>query len=62
MLNKVTLFLVILGAVNMGMSTWAHVDVITVVFGDLNHIVSAMVGLSGMYMLLSNYTTLLKKA
>ena len=62
MLNKVTLFLVILGAVNMGMSTWAHVDIITVVFGDLNHIVSAMVGLSGMYMLLSNYTTLLKKA
>jgi len=62
MLNKVTLFLVILGAVNLGTVTWAHLDLISVVFGDISHIIGAMVGLSGVYMLLVNYTTLLKKA
>jgi len=60
MLNKVTLFLVILGAANLGLSTWTHVDVIAVVFGDLSRAISAMVGLSGMYMFLKNYTNLLK--
>lgn len=60
MLNKITLFLVILGAANIGLTTWAHVDVIAVVFGDLSRFISAMVGLSGMYMLLKNYTNLLK--
>lgn len=60
MLNKVTLFLVILGAVNLGMVTWAHIDVIAVVFGDLSRTISAMVGLSGMYMLLTHYTNLIK--
>ena len=60
MLNKITLFLVIIGAVNMGMGTWAHIDMISVVFGDVSHTISAMVGLSGMYMFLKNYTTLIK--
>lgn len=60
MLNKVTLFLVILGAANMGLATWAHVDVIAVVFGDLSRTISALVGLSGVYMFLKNYTNLLK--
>ena len=60
MLNKITLFLVIIGAVNMGMTSWAHLDLISVVFGDVSHVISALVGLSGMYMLLKNYTTLIK--
>lgn len=60
MYHKLALFLVIIGAVNLGMVSWAHVDLISVVFGDLSRIVSAMVGLSGVFMLLDNYTTLLK--
>ena len=60
MLNKITLFLVIIGAVNMGLAAWAHVDLVSVVFGDVGHIISALVGLSGLYMLLKNYTTLIK--
>lgn len=61
MLNKVAMFLVILGAANLGFSSWTHVDVISVVFGgELSHAVSALVGLSGMYMFLKNYTNLIK--
>ena len=62
MLHKITMFLVIIGAVNIGMSTWAHVDIISVIFGQMSSTIMAMVGLSGMYMLLTNYTTLIKKA
>lgn len=61
MFNKITLLLVILGAVNIGLVTMLHVDLIGVIFGDLGHIISVLVGLSGIYMLLTTYTTLLKK-
>ncbi len=61
MFNKITLLLVILGAVNIGLVTMLHVDLIGVIFGDLSHIISVLVGLSGIYMLLTTYTTLLKK-
>ncbi len=61
MLQKLALLLVIVGAVNIGMVSWAHVDLIAVIFGPLAHVISVLVGLSGMYMLLTNYTTLLKK-
>ncbi len=61
MFNKITLLLVILGAVNIGLVTLLHVDLIGVVFGDLSHIINALVGFSGIYMLLTTYTTLLKK-
>lgn len=62
MLHRLTLLLVIIGAVNIGLITWLHVDLITMLFGDLSHIISVLVGLSGVYMLLTHYTTLLKKA
>lgn len=61
MFNKITLLLVIFGAVNIGIVTLLHVDLISLLFGDLSHIVSVLVGLSGIYMLLTTYTTLLKK-
>ena len=61
MFNKITLLLVIVGAVNIGLMTLLHVDLIGVVFGDLSHIINALVGFSGIYMLLTTYTTLLKK-
>jgi uncharacterized membrane protein YuzA (DUF378 family) len=60
MFNKVTLFLVIIGAVNMGVASWSGVNILSTVFGDLSTAVSALIGLSGVYMLLDNYTTLLK--
>lgn len=60
MFSKATMFLVILGAVNMGVSSWTGVSVISTVFGDLSSVVSALVGLSGVYMLLDNYTNMLK--
>jgi uncharacterized membrane protein YuzA (DUF378 family) len=62
MLHKLALLLVIIGAVNIGLVSWMHVDLITMVFGDLSRIISVLVGLSGVYMLLDNYTTVLKHA
>lgn len=61
MFNKITLLLVILGAVNIGLVTMLHVDLISVVFGELGRIISVLVGFSGLYMLVTTYTTLLKK-
>ena len=61
MFNKITLLLVILGAVNIGLVTLLHVDLISVIFGELSRIISVLVGLSGFYMLVTTYTTLLKK-
>lgn len=61
MLHKLALLLVILGATNIGMVSWAHMDLIAVIFGPLSGIISVLVGLSGVFMLLTNYTTLLKK-
>jgi uncharacterized membrane protein YuzA (DUF378 family) len=60
MFSKTTLFLVILGAVNMGVVSWTGVNIISTVFGDLSTVVSALIGLSGVYMLLDNYTNMLK--
>lgn len=54
------MLLVIVGATNIGLVSWLHFDLIAVIFGDLSHLISALVGLSGMYMLLDNYTTLIK--
>ena len=62
MMHRLALLLVIIGAVNIGLLSWVHVDLIAMLFGDLGHIVSVLVGLSGVYMLLSNYTTILKKS
>jgi uncharacterized membrane protein YuzA (DUF378 family) len=61
MFNKITLLLVILGAVNIGLVTLLHVDLISVMFGNFSHIISVLIGFSGVYMLLTTYTTLLKK-
>ena len=61
MFNKITLLLVIFGAINIGLVTLLHVDLISVLFGTFSHIISVLVGLSGLYMLLTTYTTLLKK-
>jgi uncharacterized membrane protein YuzA (DUF378 family) len=59
--HKWASFLVILGAANIGFSSFAHVDVVGM-FGGLSAIVNMLIGVSGIYMLLSTYTTLLKKA
>ena len=60
-LNKLTMLLVILGAVNIGMVSWFQVDLFTTVFGGLSTIITLLVGLSGVYMFLTTYTTLIKK-
>ena len=60
MFHKITLLLVILGAVNVGLIAMLHVDLFSV-FGDLSRIINVLVGLSGVYMLLTTYTTLIKK-
>ena len=62
MLNKITLLLVIVGATNIGLVSWIHVDIISMLFGGLSSVINLLVGLSGLYMLLTHYTTLLKKA
>ncbi len=61
MLHKITLLLVILGATNIGLVSWFGVDVIGMLFGVIGPFVNVLIGLSGVYMLLSTYTTLLKK-
>ena len=62
MFHKIVLFLVIFGALNIGLVSILHVDLITMIFGELGLIMNVLVGFSGLYMLLSTYTTLLKKA
>jgi uncharacterized protein len=61
MFNKITLLLVIVGSLNVGLVTMLHVDLISTIFGELSRIISVLVGFSGLYMLISTYTTLLKK-
>ena len=61
MWHKLALLLVIISAANIGLSSIMHVDVISALFGELSHVINVLVGLSGLYLLLSNYTTLLKK-
>lgn len=60
MLHKLALLLVIVAAVNVGLVSWIHVDLVAMLFGELSHVISVLIGLSGIYMLLDNYTTLLK--
>lgn len=61
MFHKIATFLVILGAANIGLTSWVHIDLIAM-FGALSATINVLVGVSGLYMLLSTYTTLLKKA
>jgi uncharacterized membrane protein YuzA (DUF378 family) len=58
-LHKVATLLVILGAANIGLST-LHLDLVAM-FGGLAPIINTLIGISGIYMLLDTYTTLLKK-
>lgn len=58
--HKLATFLVIVGAANIGLTSWIHVDLIAM-FGGLSPVVNALVGVSGIYMLIDTYTTLLKK-
>ncbi len=60
MFHKIAMFLVIIGAANIGLTSWLHVDLIAM-FGSLSSTVNVLVGISGLYMLLSTYTTVLKK-
>jgi uncharacterized membrane protein YuzA (DUF378 family) len=61
MFHKIATFLVILGAANIGLTSWLHVDLIGM-FGSLSSTINVLVGVSGLYMLLTTYTTVLKKA
>jgi len=61
MFHKLATFLVILGAANIGLTSWVHIDLIGM-FGSLSSTINVLVGVSGLYMLLSTYTTVLKKA
>jgi uncharacterized membrane protein YuzA (DUF378 family) len=61
MFHKIALLLVIIGAVNIGLTSWVHLDLIGTLFGPLAQVVNVFIGLSGIYMLLTTYTTLLKK-
>ncbi|MDE3059542.1 MAG: DUF378 domain-containing protein [Pseudomonadota bacterium] len=60
MFHKIATFLVILGAANIGLTSWLHLDLIGM-FGVLGSTINVLVGVSGLYMLLATYTTLLKK-
>lgn len=61
MFHKIALLLVIIGAINLGLVALVGVDIVTSMFGAFSHVISVLIGLSGMYMLLSTYTTLLNK-
>lgn len=59
--HKWATLLVILGAANIGLSSMAHIDVIAM-FGPFSQFINVLVGVSGIYLLLDTYTTVLKKA
>lgn len=59
--HKWATFLVILGAANIGFTSLAHVDVVGLL-GGLSSVVNVLIGISGIYLLVDTYTTLLKKA
>jgi len=61
MFHKIALLLVIVGATNVGFMSWLQVDIIGTLFGVIAPMVNVLVGLSGVYMLLTTYTTLIKK-
>jgi len=60
-LHKIATLLVIVGAANIGFVSWIHVDIIGM-FGSLSSTINVLVGVSGIYMLIDTYTTLLKKS
>lgn len=60
-LHKLATLLVIVGAANIGFVSWIHVDLIGM-FGSLSSTINVLVGVSGIYMLIDTYTTLLKKS
>jgi uncharacterized membrane protein YuzA (DUF378 family) len=60
-MHKWAMLLVIISAANLGMVSIMKLDLMSVVFGDLTHFINMLVGLSGIYLLLDHYTTLLKK-
>lgn len=60
-LHKIATLLVIVGAANIGFVSWIHVDLIGM-FGSLSSTINVLVGVSGIYMLIDTYTTLLKKS
>ena len=59
MFHKIALLLVIISAANIGLITLLHVDILAVLGGVLP-VINVLVGLSGLYLLLDHYTTLLK--
>ena len=59
--HKWATFLVILGAANIGFTSMMGVDVVGM-FGGFSAAVNMLIGVSGIYLLLATYTTLLKKA
>lgn len=58
--HKWATLLVIVGAANIGLTTMAHIDLIAM-FGPFSQFINVLVGVSGIYMLLDTYTTVLKK-
>lgn len=61
MFHKLATFLVILGAANIGLTTMMNINVIGM-FGTLAATINVLVGVAGLYMFLTTYTTLIKKA
>ena len=59
-MKKLTTLLVTVGAMNIGLVTFFHFDLIGL-FGGLSQIINVLVGLAGIHMFLDTYTTLLKK-
>jgi uncharacterized membrane protein YuzA (DUF378 family) len=52
--------MVIVGAVHIGLVTLTGINMIGM-FGGLSHVINVLIGISGIYMLLDTYTTVLKK-
>jgi uncharacterized membrane protein YuzA (DUF378 family) len=60
MWHKLSMLLVIVGALNIGLVTFFHFDLIAM-FGTLSSVINVLVGISGIYVFLSTYTTVIKK-
>lgn len=59
-IQKISKLLVIVGAMNIGLTTFFHIDLIGM-FGGLSGVINVLIGISGIHMFLDTYTTLLKK-
>lgn len=60
-MHKWAMLLVIFSAANLGLVSIAKLDLMGMVFGGMLPFVNMLVGLSGIYLLLDQYTTLLRK-